>query len=210
MAGAHYLSSEDIPVVANVADQEDALSAIVCLIYVDGTLYDSLSPDSSGELSFTLQGLEPGSGELMVRAVDSDGAVGEDSIDLSVFDDEEPLLYTISGGPTLFDYWSVDDDVEVRVDGQVVFLDDNNTQDNHPPLTFEAQLGSSIQITAVDENACDQEIDPMFLHFGSNHMQQLISGQCLSSCEDSACYEPSFNGPWPNTFVDSTVTIEIP
>lgn len=208
--GEYYLVGESMPVVATVYDTRDAADQLYCYLLLGSTPTGTGgTPDSKGRLSVSESNLTDGDTTLTVRCLDTDGAVGEDTVDVSIFDPEEPLLYTISGGATLFDYWSVDDDITVYVNGTVVFEDSNRGADTHPPLQFEAAYGDAIRIVASDVNYCQRSLDPLTLHFGTNHSQDLNGEVCQSACPEDPCYDSALD--WAaGSFYDEYFTVQIP
>ena len=102
------------------------------------------------------------------------------------------------------------ENVKLQIDGVTVFSDTNKTADSHPPQELEAARGAELRIIATDENYCMQSMDPLLLHFGVGHVQELTDGWCRSACSEDACYDSEFEGPWPNEFLDETFVIEIP
>jgi hypothetical protein len=208
---SYFLEGETVNVAAQVWDSEGQLETIVGALYADSTTVGSAMASTDGEMLFETADLPPGDITLTVRAFDQEGATGEDSIEVRVWDAEEPLAYTLTGGPTLYDYWAVDDDVDVYVDGVLVFSDHNYTTDTHPPFEFEAGKGSTIRVVASDANYCMQQLGPMTIHFGSGYSQVLLEdGFCRSACPDDACYDPDFLWAENTEFFDETYTIEIP
>ena len=208
--GDYSLLGDRIDVVASVYDEEDGATSLYCYLLADSVPAGAGgSPDEAGQIVLPWSPGAAGDIGVTVRCLDTDGAVGEDSIDVSVFDPEEPLRYTLTGGDTLFDYWTVDDDVAVYVDGLPVFSDTNRTKDNHPPLEFEARVGSVIRIAASDVNYCTRSLDPLTLHFGTGHSQPLNAGVCESACPDDPCFDPLLS--WSaGTFFEESYTVTIP
>jgi hypothetical protein len=208
--GQDFVEGESVLLAGSVYDQESALDQLICLFYAGTTPLGSAMPDADGYLSLATTALPVGDVQIILKCLDPDGGVGSDSVEVEVFDAEEPLPYTITGGDSLFDYWGVDDDVTIYVDGVAVFSDTNHTQDNHPPVEFEAAVGSVIRIVANDVNYCQASLDALTLHFGAGRSQALNDDQCVSACTDDACYDASYTGPWPGTFFDESFTIAIP
>jgi hypothetical protein len=208
--GEYYLTGQPIPVTATVYDQEDGPDELYCYLLAGGTPTGTGgTPDDKGTLQLAEAGIPDGDTTLTVRCIDTAGALGEDSVEISVFDPKEPLAYTITGGPTLFDYWSVDDDVTVYVNGTAVFSDTNRSKDTHPPLEFEAGLGDTIKIVASDVNYCQRQLDALTLHFGTNYAQALNGEICQSACPEDACYDSALDWEEGAYFTESYV-ITIP
>jgi len=209
-AGDYFLQGDSVTVNAVVYDEEDDPESLIVVFYADSTTLGSATPEADGSVTLETEELVPGEVDLVVRAMDSDGQTGEDSVTVKVFDPLEPLEYTISGGDTLFDYWNVDDDVVIMLDGTAIFSDTNDTQDNHPPIEFEAEKGATIRIVATDVNACEQRIDALTLHFGAGYSQELNEEHCASTCSSDACYDSSLSISYPDDFLDEEYVITIP
>jgi len=209
-AGTWHLAGDTVTVVATTWDEEDDPDQLVALLYADEAYLQTAVPTAAGEVSIETSALPPGTSSLTLRVLDTGGERGEDTVEVEVFDPDDPLPYILSGGSSLYDYWSVDDDVELQIDGVTVFSDTNKTADSHPPQELEAARGAELRIIATDENYCMQSMDPLLLHFGVGHVQELTDGWCRSACSEDACYDSEFEGPWPNEFLDETFVIEIP
>ncbi|MGC6509074.1 MAG: choice-of-anchor D domain-containing protein [Myxococcota bacterium] len=199
-----------IPIQATISDDQDEPDLIPVLIYWDTVPVTTVFANPNGDLSIDASLPTAAMGPLTLRAIDSGGAIGEDSVTLNVVDPNEPMPYIISGGVGIHHFWTVDDDVEIYVDDQLVFRDNNGTQDDHPPVSFMAQNGSTIRVVAIDNNYCDQALDTLLLHFGVGQSQTLFEGVCRSACEESPCYDSSFSGPWPSTFLDEEFQVALP
>ena len=98
---SYYLAGETVAVEAKVWDSEGQLETIGGILYADGVPIAFCTASSDGQMLFETDALSPGDVTLMVRATDVEGAMGEDSIEVRVWDTEEPLSYTLTGGPTL-------------------------------------------------------------------------------------------------------------
>ena len=129
---------------------------------------------------------------------------------MTVWELDEPAMYTLSGGASIFDHWAVDDDVAVYIDGTLVFSDTSESRSTHAPLAIEAATGQSLRIVATDHNYCEKFLDPLVLHWGTDASQELNDEVCVSSCPEDACYDPDYGGPWPNDFFDESYVISIP
>jgi hypothetical protein len=208
--GEYYLVGQAMPVAASVYDEEDAAEDLYCDVLTDGSpTGTSGSPDAKGSLHLSESNLSEGDELLTVRCIDSGGEIGEDTVEIAVFDPKEPLRYTISGGPTLFDYWTIDDDVTVYVNSTTIFSDTNRGMDTHPPLEFDAVAGDTIRIVASDVNYCEHRLDPLTLHFGTNYSLDLNDEICESACSDDACYDSTLS--WSEgVFYEESFTITIP
>jgi hypothetical protein len=213
--GEDFLLGQAITVTGSVWDEEDGPETLLCSLWVGSTPVGSGSPDDTGQITLSIDeattaGLLAGESQIRLVAMDSEGAVGSDSVDVTFWDPDQPLVYTLSGGSTVFEYWSVDDDVTIELNGSVIFADTNHTQDDHPPFTFEAERGDTLHIVATDYNTCRLELDALTLHFGTGISQPLVDAACRSACEDDTCFDGSYEGPWPSVFLDETVVIAIP
>ncbi|MDG1480915.1 MAG: choice-of-anchor D domain-containing protein [Myxococcota bacterium] len=207
--GDYYLEGDSITVTASVYDQEDTPELLFCMLRADLIPVGSGSPNSDGMISILAEEIGAGDISMTMTCFDTENGEGSDSVEVSIFDPIEPLKYTITGGSTLFDYWSVDDDVTIYVNGSAVFSDSNHQQDNHPPTEFDATIGDTIRIVAEDYNYCMRSLDPLFLHFGAGYSQDLNAAYCQSACVDDECYDGSFE--WASgAYYDEEFTIVIP
>lgn len=207
--GEYFLDDADVAFEGYVFDPNEPATNLICAWYADGTRVDYADVDALG--GATGSGLLPvGEVELTLRCYDSEGLVGEDSARVTVWPHEEPLAYTISGGESVFDYFSIDDDIRITVNGVEVFVDENRHKDTLPPVEFEASRGDVVRIIASDINSCDLVLDALVLHWGTGESQALNDAMCQSACVDGACYDGSYNGPWPGIFLDEEYTIAIP
>lgn len=208
--GNYLLLGEPVELRGVVFDDADAPPNLLCAWYADGQLVGTCTPDESGQVSLTTDALPLGEQTLTLRAIDSVGGSGSDEVDVVVWDVEEPIRYTLSGGDTVFDWFTVDDDITIELDGVVIFQDTNHTQDAHAPVEFEATRGQTLRIIANDVNRCEARLTPLTLHFGTSASQALNEAVCVSACAQDACYDPSYEGPWPNVFFDESFEITIP
>lgn len=207
--GEYFLDDVNVSFSGYVFDADEAASNLTCAWYADGTRIDYADVDPTGVASGGGY-LPVGEVPLVLRCYDSDGMMGEDSVRLTVWPHEEPLAYTISGGESVFDYFSIDDDIRILVNGVEVFADDNRHKDTLPPVEFEASRGDVIRIVASDINSCDLVLDALVLHWGTGESQGLNDAMCESACVDGACYDGGYSGPWPGIFLDEEYTIAIP
>ncbi len=208
--GNQILYGTSVTLEGVAVDDATAPEDLVVLWYADGSLLGSSTPDETGAVSLTTSDLPEGEITLRLAALDADGEVGEDDVDVTVYDTAEPTPYLLTGGSTIWDYWTVDDDVVIYLDGVEVFRDSNDTQDSHAPVAIEAKAGQTLRIIATDVNECDQSLDALFLHWGTGSSQTLNEAWCRSSCPSHECYDPDFVGPWPDDFLDVSYVIEIP
>ncbi len=208
--GEYFLDTQLVTLTGQVYDADEAVTNLICGWYANGS---RLSADATvafdGSLAASVE-LPIGDVEVELRCFDSEGEKGSDSTTVKVWEAEEPLQYVLSGGPTEYDYFQVDDDVTLHLNGVVVFADDNDTKDTLPPLKFEAKAGDVLHVTAVDQNSCDAMLDPLVLHWGTGQSQDLNAGVCFSACPDHSCYDGTYAGPWPGVIVDEEFVIAIP
>ncbi len=208
--GNYLVLGEPTQLAGYVYDLEDTPQNLTCAWYANSSFLGNATPSADGYVSLITDQIPQGEVNLVLVAMDSQLETGSDSVGVTVWDAEEPVRYTISGGATVYHYWTADDDVEISVDGVPIFADNNHTQDNHPPVEFDAQVGSTIHIVAWDINECRKQLDSLYLHFGTGMFMPLNEPICAASCESDSCYDASYNGPWPNTFIDADYEITIP
>lgn len=209
--GEYFVVGDSITLTGVVVDEEDPPTSIVCLAYAAGLPVGTASPDASGNVEIGGISLGEGEQELRLVCLDTDGQSGEDTVEIAVWSTEEPIQYVLSGGPTIYDWWSVDDDIVIRLDGVDIFSDTNHTQDTHPPVTFDAELGQTLSVTVTDYNYCDTNLSALTLHFGTDSQQaDMIPGFCLSSCPDHECFDADYVGPWPGIIYEYEAEISIP
>ncbi|MFH1467465.1 MAG: choice-of-anchor D domain-containing protein [Pseudomonadota bacterium] len=208
--GAYLEYGQPVSLQGVVVDIEDGPTNLACIWYVNGALAGTAVPSADGAVSLTTTALPLGDVTIELRAIDSEGATGSDDVAVEVWDTEEPLEYTLSGGITVFEYWAVDDDIVIELNGSPIFSDTDRLQNAHPPLEFTARVGDTLRLRATDEKYCKQELDTLYLHWGTGQAQLLTPGVCRSACDDDACYDPTYEGPWPNVFFDEAFSIEIP
>lgn len=208
--GESFLSDASVTIRGVAYDEEDAPNLLVCLAYAAGDLIGTGSPDSSGSISMPVVGLPVGDIEIVLRCLDTEGSTGEDSVEVVVYDPEDPINYVLSGGGTPFDWWPVDDDISIYLDDVLVYADTNHTQDTHPPVTLEASIGQEVRVVVTDYNYCDTFLGEMTLHFGTSVSQHALDGFCYSACPDHACFDADYSGPWPSVVHEESFVISIP
>ncbi len=205
--GNYFIEGETVELEGVAVDDVGPENLLVAW-YADGSLLGTSTPDGSDvSLESTLP---PGDITITLRATDGDGQSAEDTVDVTVWELDEPAMYTLSGGASIFDHWAVDDDVAVYIDGTLVFSDTSESRSTHAPLAIEAATGQSLRIVATDHNYCEKFLDPLVLHWGTDASQELNDEVCVSSCPEDACYDPDYGGPWPNDFFDESYVISIP
>lgn len=208
--GNYIFADQGATLLGVVTDDADDPSDLLALWYADGRLLGTSTPDDTGAVSFETTDLPLGDVTLRLAAIDTLGNVGEDEVDVVVWDAAEPVSYILSGGSSIFDYWSVDDDITIYLDGSPIFRDTNEEADTHPPVDFLAERGQTLSIEVIDYKYCDRVMDGLVLHWGTASRLALNETVCVSACEDHECYDPDFEGPWPETFVDESHIISIP
>lgn len=90
-----------------------------------------------------------------------------------------PLIdYTISASPSPETPLVVDDDLEVKVNGETVFIDDDGytTLDGRgswkgDPITFTALPGDELEIIATNPGGGEIELSPLYLHAGDESVK---------------------------------------
>lgn len=209
--GEYFVVDDTITLRGVVVDQEDPPTSLICLAYAGTIPLGTDIPDASGNVEVGGISLSEGEQELILRCIDTEGLTGEDSVEISVWNTKEPIQYVLSGGSTIYDWWSVDDDIIIKVDGVEIFVDSNHTQDTHPPITFDAEVGQTISVVVTDYNYCDTNLAPLTLHFGTSASQEdLIPGFCWSACPTHECYDSDYAGPWPGVIYEAEAVISIP
>lgn len=86
--------------------------------------------------------------------------------------------YTLSGGPSSVAPLVVDDDLEVRVNEKIVFIDNDHvsTHDGRAiwkgePITFSASPGDVLRIIATNPGSVDIELSPLYLHVNGQSLK---------------------------------------
>lgn len=208
--GAYLILGDTVTITASVIDEEDPPEALACLAYAGTAPLGSGFPTDEGVVEIDTTALPAGTVPVTVRCLDSEGLTGEDDVDVVVWDPEEPIQYSLSGGDTPFDWWTVDDDVAIYIDGTIVYADTNHTKDTHPPVTLEAELGQTVRIVVTDYNYCDTMLSPLTLHFGLAESQPVTDGFCRSACPTHECYDRDYDGPWPGAEWETEFVVAIP
>ena len=208
--GNSLVLGESTELAGYVFDIEDGAENLSCTWWANTTFLDNSTPDADGNVSLVTDQLPDGEVVITLTAMDSEYATGSDSVEVTVWDTTEPVRYTLAGGNTVYHYWTADDDVVISVDGVAIFADNNHTADNHPPVEFDAEPGSTIHITATDINYCRKQLDALYLHFGTGMFVPLTEGICVAACDDDSCHDASYSGPWPNVFLDEDYENTIP
>ena len=106
----------------------------------------------------------------------------------------------LSGGPTPTTSLSVDDDLRVELNGQVIFNDNNGLFSVIPPIGFQARNGDSLRVVATDALAFCHELSPLYLHvLASGAVQTLDADGFPGGCPGVAV----------GVFYDQTFTIAL-
>jgi hypothetical protein len=115
----------------------------------------------------------------------------------------DSYTYTLSGGPSPETPLVVDDDLEVKVNGKTVFVDDDgvSTHDGRAtwkgaPITFSASPGDVLRIIATNPGGVDIELSELYLHVNGQSLK-LSDGVPKAQSEEY-------------TFFDERFTISIP
>ncbi|MCP4921495.1 MAG: choice-of-anchor D domain-containing protein [Proteobacteria bacterium] len=203
----NYFQVGETVLLEGVTVDDGGPENLIIAWYADSTLLGSSTADAGGYTSLSTE-LPEGEVRVTLRAVDGTGLSGEDSVEVSCWGDEAE--YVLSGGDSIFDHWSVDDDVVITLNGTAILTDTDGSKSSHAPLAFEASVGDTLRIVATDNNFCEKNLDALVLHWGTEVSQELNSAVCVSSCPEDACYDPDYAGPWPNEFVDESFVIAIP
>lgn len=207
--GSQFWTTDTVSLRGLAVDQGDAPQDLLVAWYQDGRLLGSSVPDDSGHVSLDAT-LPAGELEITLRVLDSQGNTAQDHVQIQVFEPEAPSAYILSGGPSVYDFFTADDDVEIWLDGALVFQDDDGSRSSHAPVHFDARPGQSLRIVATDENYCEKALDGLVLHWGTGTQQALNDAECTSACAEDACFDGVYAGPWPNVFLDETHVIAIP
>ena len=86
-----------------------------------------------------------------------------------------PSAVTLSGGPVPAEQISVDDDLELRLNGDPFFVDANGFAQDHDPIGFTAELGDRLRVIATNGAFGGPEhIDPLYLTCDANNEQQVL------------------------------------
>ena len=204
----NYFIEGEVVSLEGIAVDDGGPDDLLVAWYADGSLLGTSVPDGS-DVSLETD-LPAGDLTITLRALDGTGQSAEDTVDVTVWEQDEPTLYTLAGGPSIFDHWAVDDDVAVYLDGTLVYSDTSESRSTHAPLAIDARVGQTLRVVATDHNYCEKYLDALVLHWGTDAQQELNDEICVSSCPEDACYDPDYGGPWPNDFFDESWVISIP
>lgn len=207
--GEYFLDDRAVTLTGAVFDQDEDVNNLLCAWFAGGSKLGDASVDEAGIVA-NVEFLPIGDVNLELRCYDSGGEMCSDTTSVKVWKNEEPIQYIITGGESIFDYFSVDDDITITLDGANLFVDNNDTKDNLAPIVFDAKKGQVLNIQVVDQNTNEGVIDALTLHWGTGISQPLNSAVCVSADPVHTCYDGSYNGPWPGVIMDKSYTISIP
>jgi hypothetical protein len=112
-----------------------------------------------------------------------------------------PGEVTLSGGTAPAEKISVDDDLELRLNGDTFFTDSDGFAQDLDPIGFAAEFGDRLRVIATNGPFGGPEhIDPLYLTCDANDEQQVLDDTGFDTAED----EPAFQ-----IFYDETFTIEM-
>ncbi len=236
LSGSTFHAGESITLTGLATDPDEPATNLVCRLKWTDAAGDSTnvwsgSPDASGNITVLAEDLPSDSLTLTLSAVDSDDNSASATVQLLVWDDEDTFTYFIAGATTQYDYFHVDDDLAIYLNGSLVWYDDDDEQNAHGQIEIHARPGDQIQVVAEDRYACSKRLDPLTLWLdGTSSSQPLNEEVWVTACTpdgetapdcgeedepefadyEGACYDVYYMGPWPNNFVDETFTIAIP
>ena len=208
--GQYFLDTDVVSLNGHVTDPDESVTRLICGWYADGVAVAAALPAADGSItsSAALPFGQPV--EVLLRCLDSASAVGEDQASVTVWESDAPMVYTISGGTSPFDWIGVDDDLLFTLNGAEIYADRDGTSGNLPPIEIEASRGDSLRVTVTDQNYCDAGVDALVLHWGTGDHQELNEAVCVSACPDHACYDEGYTGPWPGNVLDETFVVSVP
>ena len=199
----------DLAGVVTDAEQEPPTLVVYFQSDLQGNL-GAVVPDAEGDVALSDIPLELGSHTISLIAIDNQSNMSSDSINVLVWEEGETFDYVISGGDTPYHYFMVDDDISFYLNGQLVYLDDDGGQNLHAPVPVTATPGDTLRLVAEDVQACTKVLDALFLHLNDANIQPLNDALSVSACEDHDDYDPGYEGPWPNVFLDEQYVITTP
>jgi hypothetical protein len=86
-----------------------------------------------------------------------------------------PGAVTLSSAPAPTEPISVDDDLELRLNGSPFFVDENGFAQDHDPIGFTAAFGDRLRVIATNGFFGGPEhIDPLYLTCDANDEQQVL------------------------------------
>jgi hypothetical protein len=112
----------------------------------------------------------------------------------------------LSGGANATDDVSVDDDLEVRLNGTPVFVDSDDVANNHPPTQLgPVRNGDQLRVIASNSLAhggC-RYLDPLYLHCPATGAVQVLDAD---GYPQDNCGAPP---PGGEVFYDTTFTVSL-
>jgi hypothetical protein len=111
-----------------------------------------------------------------------------------------PGAVTLSGGPSLTEQISVDDDLTLRLNSSTIFEDANGFAQDHDPIGFTAGIGDQLYVIASNGPFGGPEhIDPLYLTCDANGVQQVL---------DATGFDSPGGAPG-EMFYDETFTVQL-
>ena len=200
-----------VDLVGIVTDADQDADTLVVYFQSDaqGNL-GTVAPDVDGNVSILDAELDAGTHNITLLAIDNQGNTGSDTVSVLVWEEGQTFDYVISGGDTPYHYFMIDDDVNLYLNGSLFFTDNDANQNLHAPVAVTAMPGDVIRIEATDQIACSKALDGLYLHLNDANIQPLNDLISVSACEEHDDYDPDYEGPWPNVFLDEQYVITIP
>ena len=90
--------------------------------------------------------------------------------------------WILSGGPAVTAQIAVDDDLAITVNGASILKDENKMASTLPPVTFAAQPGDSLAVTAIDSNPACRSLSPLWLHCATTGQKKQLSAGNSDGC----------------------------
>jgi hypothetical protein len=199
----------DLVGVVTDADQDADTLVVYFQSDAQGNL-GTVAPDVDGNVSILDLELDAGTHTITLLAIDNQGNTGSDSVSVLVWEEGQTFDYVISGGDTPYHYFMVDDDVNLYLNGSLFFTDNDGGQNLHAPVSVTAMPGDVLRIEATDQIACSKVLDGLYLHLNDANIQPLNDLISVSACEEHDDYDPDYEGPWPNVYLDEQYVITIP
>lgn len=171
-----------------------------------GTASNTQATDTTG--SDTTGSDTTGSDDGLVPADPSSGDSGVNTVD-PIPDGgtiTPPSLCILAGYPDEDAPIEVDDDLEVQLEGEVIYHEADGSRSVIEPIYFFAGEHQVLRIIATDANWCERSIGPLWLKMGAE-WTELTDGACESLCPQSRCYLPDAEMSWPAVFFDESYTL---
>ena len=112
--------------------------------------------------------------------------------------DNLPTGFYIRSSQVPEGWWSVDDDVTIYLNDQIIFSDQNKATDAFAPLIFTANSGDQLRIVATDSAGTCHYLTPLKVTVGSTSVS--LAGTSVPQVCDN-------NGPSNKPFFDKTYTL---